>query len=254
MTTQDIIQGIQDLDTANQAFKNVIVPDLRTQLANSVPKVFDRLERLPWLVASGAAANTGSVGNLADDIQTIQNGLNYATRTIKPKGAWADKYWFYRFPVDPNSKRFRQEGSFIFPTIADAKACNCVEFDFQKVDDLKGPTFNLGLQFNLSTFRFRIWNRSQKAWIDTGNSIAGFTGSAWTDVVADYHIDDSNVYYDSVIVNGKQLSIPQEIAKMPAPLLGLGVQLNYGYQLDGNKVGTTYTTAIDRFKLTCWNG
>ena len=233
-----------DLQLANKK-----AADLQAQLDNSAPIVFDLLERSAWLIASGTAANTNAVGNTATSQQTLP-GLNYATRTIIPDGSYADKYWFKQLGANKDVRRFKYQGSYLFPSMADAYNSQAVEVDFDKADDIALPVYNCGAQFDFAENMFRVWNKSIGSWVPTGLTMPRYAYATWVDFEMNFHHDNDAVYYDSLKINGSNLVIPSLI--FPAPLLQKGPHMNVGFQLDGNKLSKAYSVAIDRFKLYCW--
>jgi hypothetical protein len=228
-----------------------VLQALQIAIDRSAVTVFDKLERTPWLVAAGTVANSNTTGNTATSAQTIP-GVNYASRTIVPDGPYADKYWFKQLGVNKTFRRFRQEGSFLFPSMADAANSQCVETDFDKVDDSTGPVYNAGSQFDFAENMFRLWDRSLKTWHPTGIAMPRFAYATWVDFAMDFHHDDDAIYYDGYMLNGNKLKLGDVPAGFTAPKLGLEPHMNYGFQLDGEKIAKAYTVFIDNFKLSCW--
>lgn len=253
-----ILQPVDDLITSQE---NIIAADasaisiLQQQVATLTaevsaaqpPVVFDALETLPWLVAGGTAANTGSSGNTATSTQTLPTNL-CATFGIQPAGAYADKYWYQQLGVHSTLLRFRQEASFLFPSPADAANSQAVEFDLQQ--SIGGVCFNFGWQFDYAEGLFRYWNRGAGSWVSTGITITRPTPLTWYHCVFDTHRDAANIYYDKATINGVVQPIHQ--VGYASPILGLSDMLNYGFQLDGEKLPNTYTISRDRMKLSGW--
>lgn len=258
-TMPDTAKAITDLDNNYNAaietldLKNAVIDQLKADAAKSVPTVFDRLERVPWLIASGTLANSNTTGNTATSAQAIP-GINYASRTIIPNGPYADKYWFTPLGANKAFRRFRQEGSFLFPAATDSANSQCVETDFDKSDDVAGPVFNAGSQFDFAENSFRLWDRSSGVWHPTGVAMPRFAYATWVDFVMDFRHDDSAIYYDRYMLNGNILTLDPKATTFTSPKLNKQPHMNYGFQLDGEKIAKAYTVLIDRFKLTCWIG
>lgn len=255
-----ILQPVDDLLTANTDALTIQATQianlqsenaaLNTQIAAlQPPVVFDALETLPWLVAGGTAANSGSVGNTATSTQTVPTNL-CATFGIQPQGAYADKYFYLQLGAQPNLVHFKQEGSFLFPSPADAANTQAIEFDLQQV--IGGVVYNFGWQFDYAEKILRYWDRAAGSWVATGVVLTRPAPLTWVTCTFATHRDASNIYYDQAIING----VIQHITPIhfPAPSLGLSDMLNYGFQLDGEKVPNTYTICRDRMKLTGWAG
>jgi hypothetical protein len=255
----DVAKAITDLDSDFTFADNMvttqqtIIDQLRSQIDKSIPTVFDKLERTPWLVAAGTAANTNTTGNTATSAQTIP-GLNYASRTIIPNGSYADKYWFKQLGANASFRRFRQEGSFLFPAATDSANSQCVETDFDKSDDVAGPVYNAGSQFDFAENSFRLWDRSTGVWHPTGIAMPRFAYATWVDFIMDFHHDNDAIYYDGYILNGNKLTFDPKAITFASPKLNKAPHINYGFQLDGEKIAKAYTVFIDNFKLTCWIG
>jgi hypothetical protein len=255
----DAAKAITDLsDRYDASIQTMIsqqdqIKQLQNQIYKSVPTIFDKLERTPWLVAAGTVANTNTTGNTATSAQTIP-GINYASRTIIPNGPYADKYWFKQLGANASFRKFRQEGSFLFPAATDSANSQCVETDFDKSDDVAGPVYNAGSQFDFAENSFRLWDRSTGVWHPTGIAMPRFAYATWVDFVMDFHHDNDAIYYDSYILNGNKLTLDPTMTKFPSPKLQKDPHMNYGFQLDGEKIAKAYTVFIDNFKLTCWIG
>lgn len=223
---------------------------LNLKIANSIPTVFSKLERQIASIAPGTLANSGTVGNTATSAQTLP-GNNYASRSIIPAGAYADKYWSNSLGVFPNLRRFKQMKSFLFPSAADSANSQAVESDFDKKDAIGGPTFNPGAQFYFAENMFRLWDRNAGVWEPTGVTMPRYAYATWVDLELNFHHDDSMIYYDGVSLDGKPLLIPA--TSYVAPVLDKeGPHMRDGFQLDGPKTGAAYTVLIDNFTLIGW--
>jgi hypothetical protein len=255
----DVAKVITDLDAGYNAALDTItsqqsqIEKFISDAAKSVPTVFDKLERTPWLVAAGTAANTNTTGNTATSAQTIP-GINYASRTIIPNGPYADKYWFKQLGANKSFRKFKQEGSFLFPAATDSANSQCVETDFDKADDITGSVYNAGSQFDFAENSFRLWDRSTGAWYPTGIPMPRFAYATWVDFTMDFHHDNDAIYYDGYILNGNKLTLDPKATTFASPKLQKDPHMNYGFQLDGAKIAKAYTVFIDNFKLTCWIG
>lgn len=227
--------------------KDATIAGLNQKLIAASPMIWENLEFENWLVASGTAANTGSVGNTATSAQTLP-GVASATRGIQPNGPYADKYWYLSLGPQPQLNRFKQEYSFLYPSDNDALVGQAEEKDFQQC--IGGTCFNPGLQLDFAENEVRIWNRHDGAWVPLpGWACPRVPGGTWITTVLEFHRDAANVYYDAATVAGirKPLNI-----SFAAPHLGLPDMLKIGQQLDGGKVPNAYSIAISKMKLTGW--
>lgn len=243
-SSPSIVSSIQQMDS-DLSSAQAQVFSLQQQVLSLSSLVFDHLENSPWLVAGGTAANTGSVGNTADSSQSQPSALS-ASFSIKPNGPYADKYWYKQFGPHPEVVSFVQEGSFLFPTLTDSNSSQAVEFDLQQV--IKGKVFNMGWQFDYAEGLLRYWNRSVGDWEPTGVALTRQAPGTWVQCSFSTHRDSSAIYYDSATINGVVQPIKQ--ISFPAPLMSLTDMLNFGFQLDGNKMAAPYSVTIDNFRLT----
>jgi hypothetical protein len=227
--------------------KDATIAGLNQQLIAATPMVWENLQYQNWLVASGTAANSGSVGNTATSTQTLP-GVACATRGIKPNGSYADKYWYFPIGKQPQIVRFKQEYSILFASEADSAASQAVETDLQQC--IGGVVFNFGVQLYFTQNEIRIWNRSAGVWVVVpGRACPRAAAGTWVNIVLECHRDASNVYYDAVTVFGVRTVLNQSF---PAPALGLSDMLNVGEQLDGENAPNAYMVSIDLMKLTGW--
>jgi hypothetical protein len=204
-------------------------------------RVWMDLHRQMWKVALGPVANTGAVGNVATPSQTLP-GLHCATRTCNPKGQDGANTMFYlQLGADDTKTTFVYSGSYMFPSKADAVAIQAKENDFQQV--ALGRKFDWGWQFDFAVSGlFRVWNPTAEAWEATSITAPRWAAGQWFSLSYSVHRDDSNVYYDSVTINGEETALA---LSYPAPATTLGEMINPGDQGDGNQEGSPFTWVID---------
>lgn len=237
-----VLQPVEDL-LNNQAQK-ILLLQTAIDLANSTV-VYDHLERDTWLLAPGAAANTGATGSLAKATQGLP-GVNSAWLRLEPHGPYADAYWYEKKAVDPTKKHFRYETSFLFGGSGDAAASQAIELDVQQV--IAGLVFNSGLQFDFAENQIRVWNRYAKEhglpnpWQYAGLPCPRWTPNQWISVIYESHRDDKTVFHDAITINGVRTGLK---LSFPAVTLNLPDMLNCGMQLDGNQAGTAYQVYRD---------
>lgn len=232
-------------DEAIATYKKT-VSTLQAQLDSAVPVIFDHLESNPWLLAGGTAANSPGGTGTATATQT-KPGVMSATVAIVPAAPYADKYFYQTLGVHPELVRFRQEGSFLFPTAGDAAAPQAIEFDLQQV--IGGVVYNWGVQFDYAEGTLRVWDRDGKTWVPTGVTLPRMAPGVWAQCSWEVHREAGKIVYDKLTING---TVFGSSISFPAPTLGLGDMLNYGFQLDGGKVPQAFTVAQDNFRLTGW--
>jgi hypothetical protein len=222
------------------------------RLAAPAPAVFEGLELTPWLLAPGAAANTGSTGSLAVATQG-QPGINSAWFSLAPKGPYANGYFFKKLGADPTRKNYKFEVALMFGSPVDAAASQALELDIQQV--ISGMVYNTGLQFDFEENALRVWDRAAKEagdpnpWKPTGLPCPRWTAGKWMRGVYTTHRDDSNVYVGRFDLNGTTLLQPNSVP-FAAPHLGLTDMLNCAIQLDGNQSATAYKVYLGPTRFT----
>jgi hypothetical protein len=238
---QAILQPVDDL-IRNQA-QAIVLLQSAVDLQNSIT-IFERLESETWLLAPGTAANTGSTGSTAVATQGTP-GINCAWSRLAPNGPYADAYFYLKKGPLPQKTTFKYELSLMFPLIADASASQCIELDIQQV--IGGMVYNMGLQWNFQGNQLRVWNRSGKAWVATGQPCPRWTPGKWMRAALETHRDATTVYHDALTINGTRIALGQSF---PSVQLGLSDMLNVGRQMDGNQAGTAYTVCWDDMRFT----
>lgn len=253
---QALVEGITDLSDLSDSQASALVAaqqKIAALQALAPAKTFTRLERNPWLIAPGTAANSGSVGSTAGITITPPSNLFSLVTTI-PAGPYADKYAYQVLGADSSLVRFRQYGSIYFPSAADALAAQAWESDLpQKTSIAAGRYyFDWGMQYDWAENMLRVWNKAAGSWVTTGKPMPRFKPGTWVDHVIDCHRDGSNVIYDQLTVGGEEMLA--DVIDFPALLLTDTSSdiLNYGLQPDGDKTADKYSAAIDNFGLIAW--
>lgn len=233
------------LTTENQTLASEVVA-LQSQLdALNGSGVFGGLEQTAWLVASGAAADTGATGNVPVASQS-QPSTTTAWFAIDPQTkAYANAYFYKKLGADASKTSFKYALRLMCATAAECAASQAVELDVQQV--IGGVVYNTGAQWDFADGQFRVWNRSGHAWVATGIVATRWTPGQWMSVVLETHRTDTTVVYDAITVNGVRTALTQSY---PAPNLGLTPMLNCAVQLDGNKTGAPYHIYVDAVSMT----
>jgi hypothetical protein len=211
--------------------------------------IFDNLESRDWQVAGGTLAdsNPGAPGQPTADGSHVAPGANNGYFEIAPHAPYADRYWYLEFGADPQKTTFRYDLRMLLATAADVAAPQQIELDLQQC--IGGKVFNMGWGFGFQSGELRVWNRSGKAWVDTGVPMPRLTPGAWFNVSTEMHRDGDNVYHDAITINGSRIIIAKSF---PAPTLGLKDMLNGGFQLDSNFRGAPYRCYVNNMRITAW--
>ncbi|HLK54379.1 MAG TPA: hypothetical protein VKU42_13055 [Candidatus Angelobacter sp.] len=250
-------QESQDQTQFNQA--EATIASLKAQIAALTPvKHYQRLERSPWLIAPGTAANSNpAAGSAANIIITLPTD-SFSKVTANPLGPYGNKYAYKVLLADPTLNTFRQYGSIYFPTAADAAASQAWEADLpQKVTLANGRFyFNWGMQYDFAENMLRVWNKLGGTWVPTGKPMPRFQPGTWVDHAIDCHREGTSVIYDQLTIGGvTMLTDVMDFAADPIPPATASDPdiLNYGLQPDGDKAADKYSVCIDNFGLICWS-
>ena len=165
--------------------------------------------------------------------------LTPAFRQIIPNGAYEDKYWYWKLGADATKSSFTYTVNFMLP---DPNAPQALELDVQQV--ISAVCYNLGFQFDFQSNQVRIWNRSttNHGWIATGVASPRWVAGSWHSVTLKAHRDSSNVYYDSMTIDGVTTSLSQ--FSFPSISLNNADTLNVAIQLDANSAGKGFLVNI----------
>lgn len=205
------------------------------------PKVFAGLELTPWLIAAGAAADTGAAGNVPVASQA-QVEDNAAWIAIDPRGkAYANGYFYKPLGADPTRDTYDYELRMMIDTPDECAAAQAVELDVQQC--IGGIVYNTGLQFDFQSSQMRIWNRTGKAWVPNGQPCPRWQATVWQVVTLQTHRKGLSIYYDDVDGNTSTVSFV-------APKLGLPDMMNVAIQLDGNSAGAPFRVYLDEVNFT----
>jgi hypothetical protein len=237
-------------DKLAQQAQAIVLLQHQLDALNSVV-VYDHLERDTWLLAPGAAANTGATGSLATATQAPPT-TSTAWLKLAPHGPYANAYWYEKKTPDAAKTKFQMEVSFMFGSAADAAASQAIELDIQQV--ISRTVFNAGLQFNFQSNQVRVWNRYAKehGLPDPWRAVPGMVcpqwpAGQWMRVVFGAHRDSNSVHYDPVTVNGVTTAINLSFSSVNLPLPDM---MNCAHQLDGNASGTAYQVYRDDVRFT----
>jgi hypothetical protein len=222
---------------------------LQAQLA-AVPKavkVYDHIESTPFGQNSLAQVGGSGLGVATQK----QPGVECAEFAIAPTppavGAsnYFDCYYYQDFPLDDSLTKFKLEASWLFPTLADANASQCLEMEARHVLT-NGNMYVIACQLDFADKALRVFDHTKK-WFPIGVAQPRLVPETWYTVTLEGHHDATTIYYDGVTINGVK-SVP----------VGQGAVFNLGWkrmnrialQLDGNGHGTPYRVKLDNVRLT----
>lgn len=214
--------------------------------------VYDRLERNPFNVnfkAEVGGSGLGAVSQRPPGIECAELAiLPDIPIPISAGGTgknYFDSYFTQDFPLDDTLTKFKLEASFLFPTLADSNASQCLEMESRHVLT-NGNMYIIACQLDFADKVLRIFDHTKK-WFPIGVAQTRLVPNTWYEVILEGHHDATTIYYDGVTINGTRV-VP----------VGQGAMFNLGWkrmnrvalQLDGNGAGTPYRVKIDNVRLT----
>lgn len=205
------------------------------------PKSWTGLELTQWLVAAGAAADTGAAGNVPVSSQSVPTD-HCAWLEIDPQGKpYANGYFYKQLGPQPAYSNYDYPLRLMIATPDECAAVQAVELDIQQV--IAGIVYNTGLQFDFQANQTRVWNRTASQWVVTGQLCPRWLAGVWQVVDLKTHRQtvgsNVNVVYDGVD------GFPSTLT-FPAPNLKLPDMMNVAIQIDGNSAGAPVRVYIDQ--------
>lgn len=242
------------LDQSTIVADAVQIADLKAQLANIPPPspaltVYDHLESKTWTQTSTAASNVGGSGlgvasQKQPSVECAELSIIPQLASVLGKSNYFDCYYHQDFAVDDGKKHFRLEASYLFPTLADATAPQCLEMEARQVTG--GKMVIIALQLEFSGNHLRYWDATNK-WTSSGVAMPRFLPNQWYTVVLEGHRDSVNVYHDQITINGVVTTLNKSY---PLPSTTWRSLTRCAIQLDGNGKGDPYRVKIDNVKYT----
>lgn len=209
-------------------------------------KTFSALETAPWLLAGGTVADSIGSSATATGTQT-QPTAQCAAFSITPNDPYANQYWYKKLGPEPQLDTFKYSVSFLFPTAADAAACQALELDLQQV--IGGAVYNGGLQMDFADGAVRVWDRAALRWSVVA-TLARWLPGTWHCVSFELFRGEaagSGFYYGSVVVDGGKTLVGSFHTAPIDP--AQPDMLNVAVQLDTNGAKTPYRVMVDCVEL-----
>ena len=224
-----------------------VVPVVPAKPVKPSPKIWTGLELTPWLVAAGAAADTGAAGNVPVASQgTVSEGTAYVE--IDPRGKpYANSYFYKQLGANNALDTYDYLLRMMIATADECAAAQAIELDIQQC--IGGVVYNTGLQFDFQANQIRVWSRHAKEtgdpnpWKPTGQPCPRWLPEVWFNIDLKTHRTATAVVYDMIDLQPSTLTFP-------APKLGLPDMMNVAVQLDGNSAGAPFRVYLDEVNFT----
>ena len=186
--------------------------------------------------------STSLVGSPATDGQSRQFFL-YAP------SPYTNALWWYKLGLTSTATRFRFDFRFYIDQNA---ATNAQAFEFDTFQFINGRQDVFGLQCNVASRTWDVWNGGAGAWVRTQLACSTPTPNAWHRLTLNYHrTSDLNMHYDSLSLDGVSVSLGYT---EPSGVLPAGWGNNFGvqFQLDTGANGGQVTMWVDNVSLSTW--
>jgi hypothetical protein len=122
-----------------------------------------------------------------------------------------------------------------------------IEFECQQT--IGGQLFNFGWQDDYNnSHEWRIFNYGTKTWESSGIPFTQFSANTWHHIVANFHINGSQVVHDSITIDGTTYT--PTMNNVHNAVAGNGSTFNNAFQLDLNSVGAGYFVYVDNMSVT----
>ena len=193
-------------------------------------------------VNSATAYSTSLVGWPSLDRQSRQFYL-YA------QSPYTNALWWYKLGVSSSATRFKFDLRFYIDQNA---ASNAQAFEFDTFQNYNSQRYTFGMQCDLASHTWDVWNGANGSWVHTQLACNGFSPNRWHHLTLHYHRSgDSNMHYDSLTLDGVSASVgyTEPSYMLPAGWVNnLGVQ----FQLDTGANGGQMAMWVDSVSLSSW--
>ena len=207
-----------------------------------------QLQALPSWVQAGSTGNMGGGNSVPNGLFQMTPG-NPATFSMRASIPYAGAYWYYNIPGTWNSSTyFEQRMRITFPSLADFKASQAIEFELQQ--NVGSTIYNMAFQFDFGASHLvRTFDYNKSVWVPTAipTSVFNPTGS---NVIAVLFLRDApNKTVTSVGLSINGAWYPINVTRKGTPR----VESDYvhcGFQLDANYAMTPYSVNVDNMGVT----
>lgn len=180
----------------------------------------------------GNVGNDNAVGPSTATTMTASHGALF---TIKGNGPYANAYWLKRCGSF-EATEFEYALNVMFPTAADIKACQALEFEMQQ--SVGGKLFNMAWQLDFVTKTCRPFNYAATAWEVSGIPLPLFEPGKFVSLVSTFSRQDSVGIHKALSING--YCYPVNLSH-PLTEKASGDYFNVALQMDTNSNGDAYS-------------
>ena len=108
---------------------------------------------------------------------------------------YSNVLWYYKLGLSSSATRFNFDLHFYI----DQNAANNVQaFEFDTFQNYNNQQYTFGLQCNLLSKTWDVWNGATGGWVQTQLACNGFSPSKWHHLTLSYHrTSDLKMHYDS---------------------------------------------------------
>lgn len=166
---------------------------------------------------------------------------------IYAQSPYSNALWYYKLGLSNAATRFKFDFRFYIDQNA---ATNAQAYEFDTFQNYNNQRYTFGMQCNLASQTWDVWNGATGAWVHTQLACNGFTPNRWHHLTLKYHRTlDLQMHYDSLTLDGVSVWIgytQPSYALPPGWVNNLGVQ----FQLDTGAKGGQATMWVDNVSLS----
>jgi hypothetical protein len=160
---------------------------------------------------------------------------------------YSNVLWYYKLGLSSAATRFKFDSRFYIDQNA---AGNVQAFEFDAFQNYSGQRYTFGLQCNLLSHTWDVWNGATSGWVQTQIACNGFSPETWHHLTVQYHrSSDLNMHYDLLTLDGVSVWLGYT---EPSIFLGWPNNLGVQFQMDTGPYGGQATMWVDKVSLTTY--
>lgn len=218
-------------------------------LANAQSITVSKLQTLAGWIQPGSTGNSGGGSTTVPDGLFQMTPGTPATFSMAASKPYAGAYWYYNIPGAWNSATyFQQQMRITFPSLADFKASQAVEFELQQ--NVGSTIYNMAFQFDFGgTHLVRTFDYNNSKWVATSIPTSSFLPTGNNMITALFVRDASAHTVTSIGIVINNAFYPINVTRKGTPR----VETDYvhcAFQLDSNYAQTPYSVNVDSMSVT----
>jgi hypothetical protein len=164
---------------------------------------------------------------------------------LNAQSPYSNVLWYYKLGISSSATRFKFDSRFYIDQNA---ASNTQAFEFDTFQNFNGQRYTFGMQCDLASQTWGVWNGATGQWVQTGIACNGFSPGRWHHLTLTYHrTRDLNMHYDSLMLDGVSASVGYT---EPSITVGWPNNLGVQFQIDTGAFGGQATMWVDKVSLS----